>query len=63
VQHDVSIRVEGLRPYQLEDVRQIIRWRKCLLANEPGLGKTATALAAVESAGCMPALVVTVTNG
>jgi hypothetical protein len=47
-----------LRPFQGAAVRYAVRARRTFLADEPGLGKTLQALASVQSAGALPALVV-----
>ena len=47
-----------LRPFQAAAVDYARRARRTFLADEPGLGKTVQALAAVEAEGAFPALVV-----
>lgn len=47
-----------LRPYQRAGVQWLLGHRRGLLADEPGLGKTAQALVALHAAGGYPALVV-----
>jgi SWI/SNF-related matrix-associated actin-dependent regulator 1 of chromatin subfamily A len=47
-----------LRPYQKIGVQWLIRHPRALLADEPGLGKTAQALVAAETAQTFPVLVV-----
>jgi hypothetical protein len=47
-----------LRPFQAAAVQYARRARRTFLADEPGLGKTVQALAALEADGAFPALVV-----
>jgi hypothetical protein len=47
-----------LMPFQWDAVRQMLRWRRALLADEQGLGKTVELLATVEAADAYPAVVV-----
>ena len=48
----------ALRPFQGAAVEYALRVRRTFLADEPGLGKTVQALAALEASGSFPALVV-----
>lgn len=48
----------SLRKYQQEDVDFIVRRHRVLLANEPGLGKTAEALCALHKLGVSDTLIV-----
>ncbi|WP_320669277.1 DEAD/DEAH box helicase [Patulibacter defluvii] len=47
-----------LQPFQHAGVRYVLRQRRTFLADEQGLGKTVQALAAIEAAGTLPAVVV-----
>lgn len=47
-----------LRTYQAEGVTFMVQNERCLLVDDMGLGKTVTALAAMSTAECWPALVV-----
>ena len=48
----------ALMPFQWDAVRQMLRWRRALLADEQGLGKTVELLATLEAADAYPAVVV-----
>lgn len=47
-----------LRPYQIAGVRYLCSASRAFLADEPGLGKTVQALAAIETMAAYPALVI-----
>jgi SWI/SNF-related matrix-associated actin-dependent regulator 1 of chromatin subfamily A len=47
-----------LMAFQWDAVRQMLRWRRALLADEQGLGKTVELLATLEAADAYPAVVV-----
>ena len=47
-----------LEPFQWAGVRYVLEARRAFLADEPGLGKTVEALAALEADGAFPAVVV-----
>lgn len=47
-----------LAPFQRAGVRYVLATRRCLIADEKGLGKSVQALAAIEAAGAYPVLVV-----
>ena len=55
---DASGAWEGLRPYQREGVSRLAGSRGLLLADDPGLGKTAQALRALVARGHPPAIAV-----
>ncbi|MGH3087717.1 MAG: DEAD/DEAH box helicase [Rubrobacteraceae bacterium] len=59
---DADVEVEGLggelRPFQRAGVAYALRTRRCLIADQMGLGKTVEALATVQAAEAYPALVV-----
>jgi SWI/SNF-related matrix-associated actin-dependent regulator of chromatin subfamily A-like protein 1 len=52
-----------LRPYQETNIDQLLEWKKGFIADEPGLGKSASALMVVEKAQAYPCLVVTPSIG
>lgn len=47
-----------LMPFQLDAVRQMLRWRRALLGDEQGLGKTVELLATLAAAEAFPAVVI-----
>src|SRR5262245_27186739 len=47
----------GLWPHQPSGVEYAVRARRCLVGDEVGVGKTATAIAAVEACRAYPCLV------
>ncbi len=59
---DAPLHVAGLggelKPFQRAGVSYLLARRRAFLADEQGLGKTIEALAAIEAAGCYPAVVV-----
>ena len=54
----VTAAEDGLRPYQVAGVRRLAGSRGALLADDPGLGKTAQALRALAARGHPPALAI-----
>jgi superfamily II DNA or RNA helicase len=55
---EVATLAGELQPFQRAGVRYALEQRRTFLADEQGLGKTIQALAAIEAAGCYPAIVV-----
>lgn len=45
-------------PYQLEGIEAGLRWRRFLIGDEPGLGKTLQSIGVVDTAGAYPCLVI-----
>jgi SNF2 family DNA or RNA helicase len=54
----LTLAIAALRPFQAEGVAEAQAFRRCLIADEPGLGKTIESLAVVEAEGAYPAVVV-----
>lgn len=50
--------IDGLLPFQVDGVKEILRRRRLLLADDMGLGKSLQAIGAIDEAGSYPALIV-----
>jgi SWI/SNF-related matrix-associated actin-dependent regulator 1 of chromatin subfamily A len=48
-----------LRPYQVEVVKRMVQWKRCLNGSEQGTGKTLETITALESLNAFPALIIT----
>lgn len=53
---------DNLLPFQKLGVRALVKWRRALLGDDPGLGKTAQSLLALDAQDAYPALFVTPAN-
>ncbi len=45
-------------PYQREGIRQGLEWRRLIIGDEPGLGKTLQSIGIVDTADAYPCLVI-----